>query len=101
MKPQALPCGFIASAAMQSVKNVAQKRQMTQYGGNYGQKDPNRGVIREAGHMSNRRLLGVALLGLTLATTSIVTPAQAERLTIVNRNSDSQLKVSINRAVVV
>ncbi len=51
--------------------------------------------------MSNRRLLGVALLGLTLATTSIVTPAQAERLTIVNRNSDSQLKVSINRAVVV
>lgn len=51
--------------------------------------------------MKMSRFLGAALVGLTLATGSIVSPAMAERLTIVNRNSDSQLKVAINRAVVV
>ena len=51
--------------------------------------------------MTHCRFLGAALVGLTLTLGSIAVPAQAERLTIVNRNSDSQLKVSINRAVVV
>ncbi|WP_375175267.1 type II and III secretion system protein family protein [Pseudooceanicola sp.] len=51
--------------------------------------------------MTYRRYLGAALLGLTLTFGSTAGPVQAERLTIVNRNSDSQLKVAINRAVVV
>lgn len=51
--------------------------------------------------MTHCKFLGAALLGLTLSFGSIAVPAQAERLSIVNRNSDSQLKVSINRAVVV
>ena len=51
--------------------------------------------------MTHRSTLGAALLGLSLTLGTFVSPAQAERLTIVNRNSESSLKVAINRAVVV
>ena len=51
--------------------------------------------------MKNCTFLRAALLGLTLAIGSTAVPAQAERLTVVNRNSEQSLKVSINRAVVV
>ena len=51
--------------------------------------------------MKKSSIFGAALLGLTLVSGSIATTALAERLTIVNRNSDSKLKVAINRAVVV
>ncbi|GGE33803.1 general secretion pathway protein [Primorskyibacter flagellatus] len=51
--------------------------------------------------MTHCRFLGAALLGLTLTLGSYGVPAQAERLTVINRNSESSLKVAINRAVVV
>lgn len=52
--------------------------------------------------MTYRRIFGAALLGLSLTVgTFAADPAQAERLSIVDRNSGSRLSVSINRAVVV
>jgi pilus assembly protein CpaC len=51
--------------------------------------------------MTYRKYFGAALLGLTLTLGNTAGPVQAERLSIVNRNSDSRLSVSINRAVVV
>ena len=51
--------------------------------------------------MTRSRLLGAAFWGLTLTLGNMAAPALAERLSIVNRTSDSQLRVAINRAVVV
>ncbi|MGI3170552.1 type II and III secretion system protein family protein [Pseudooceanicola sp. C21-150M6] len=52
--------------------------------------------------MTNCRFLRGALLGLSLAMAGIsAAPAQADRLTIVDRNSGQKLGVAINRAVVV
>ncbi|EAQ02856.1 bacterial type II/III secretion system protein [Pseudooceanicola batsensis HTCC2597] len=51
--------------------------------------------------MTYSSYLRAALFGMTLATGSFPVTAQAERLTIVNRNSESRLNVAINRAVVV
>ncbi|WP_136634709.1 type II and III secretion system protein family protein [Pseudooceanicola onchidii] len=51
--------------------------------------------------MTHCKFLGAALLGLSLTFGTLSGPAEAKTLSIVNRNSDSRLNVSINRAVVV
>lgn len=51
--------------------------------------------------MTNCKFLRAALLGFTLVAGTLPHHAAAERLTVVNRNSESSLKVSMNRAVVV
>ncbi len=78
------------------------KRKLTHIDPKCGQKIHTRGVIKKAGHMKYRSLVGAALLGLSIGIVPSFAPiAQAETLRVVRNGTSSTLGVPMNRAVVV